>query len=56
MEQQHYRMVSYQLSDAPGRVTRSAPCVGEHNDVVFREWLELSDDEYRELAALGVFS
>ena len=51
-----YRMVSYQLSDTPGRVTSAAPCLGEHNDQVFRDWLGLSAEEYQAFAAEGAFS
>jgi benzylsuccinate CoA-transferase BbsF subunit len=56
MGRHHYRMVSYQLSDAPGSVRRPAPCLGEHNEEVFVDWLGISQAEYRRLAELGVFS
>jgi benzylsuccinate CoA-transferase BbsF subunit len=51
-----YRMVSYQLSETPGRVRGPAPLLGQHNEEVFREWFGLSDEEYTSLAAEGVFS
>jgi benzylsuccinate CoA-transferase BbsF subunit len=51
----HYRMVSYQLPETPGSVRRPAPCLGEHNDEVFPEWLKLSEQEYREYKEQGVF-
>lgn len=51
----HYRMVSYQLSDSPGSVRGPAPCLGEHNEEAFLEWLKLSEKEYRELEQQGVF-
>jgi crotonobetainyl-CoA:carnitine CoA-transferase CaiB-like acyl-CoA transferase len=51
----HYRMVSYQLSETPGRVRRPAPCLGEHNREVFQSWLGLSEEEYRRLSAQEVF-
>jgi benzylsuccinate CoA-transferase BbsF subunit len=51
-----YRMVSYQLSETPGRVRSAAPRLGEHNEQVFRDWMGLSADEYRRLEARGVFS
>lgn len=51
-----YRMVSYQLSETPGRVRSAAPCLGEHNVEVFQDWFGLGADEYTELSALGVFS
>jgi len=31
---QRYRMVSYQLSETPGRVRRAAPCLGEDNEEI----------------------
>jgi benzylsuccinate CoA-transferase BbsF subunit len=51
----NYRMVSYQLSETPGSIRRPAPCLGEHNDEVFPEWLALSEEEYREYREQGVF-
>jgi crotonobetainyl-CoA:carnitine CoA-transferase CaiB-like acyl-CoA transferase len=51
-----YRMVSYQLSDTPGRVRSAAPCLGEHNEDVFKTWLGMSADEYNALSDQGVFS
>ncbi len=51
----HYRMVSYQLSETPGSVRGPAPCLGEHNDVAFLEWLGLPEAEYREFEREGVF-
>ncbi len=51
----HYRMVSYQLSETPGSARGPAPCLGEHTEEVFREWLGLSEKEYREFQEQGVF-
>lgn len=51
-----YRMVSYQLEATPGAVRHAAPRLGEHNELVFREWLGLSAEEYQALEAEGVFS
>ena len=39
--QQRYRMVSYQLSETPGRVRRSAPCLGQDNDEILGELAEM---------------
>jgi len=39
MGRQRYRMVSYQLSETPGRVRGPAPCLGQDNDEVFNRWL-----------------
>lgn len=52
----HYRMVSYQLSETPGRIRQAAPCLGQDNEQVFLEWLGLSRKEYQELIEQGVFS
>lgn len=51
-----YRMLSYQLSETPGSVRRAAPCLGEHNEAIFCDWLGLSHEEYGAFAAQGVFS
>jgi len=42
---QRYRMVSYQLSETPGRVRRHAPCLGEDNKAVLSQWLGLDSSE-----------
>jgi crotonobetainyl-CoA:carnitine CoA-transferase CaiB-like acyl-CoA transferase len=47
---QRYRMVSYQLSETPGRVRHAAPCLGQDNEEVLSRWLGL--DEYEELRVL----
>ena len=41
------------FSHAQGSVTSSGPSIGQHNDVVLRELLGLSDEEIVELAACG---
>ena len=51
-----YRMVSYQLSDTPGRVRSAAPRLGEHTKDVFQDWFGLGAEEFAELSAQGVFS
>lgn len=38
---QRYRMVSYQLSETPGRVRRPAPCLGQDNAAVFSQFEEM---------------
>lgn len=43
-----YRMVSYQLSETPGRVRSPAPCLGEHNEEVLSGWLGLEQCDYQE--------
>jgi crotonobetainyl-CoA:carnitine CoA-transferase CaiB-like acyl-CoA transferase len=51
-----YRMLSYQLSETPGSIRGAAPRLGEHNEEIFCGWLGMTQDEYAELAAQGVFS
>ncbi len=51
----HYRMVSYQLSETPGSIRWPAPCLGQHNEQVFPEWLRLSEKEYQDFREQGVF-
>lgn len=48
--EQRYRMVSYQLSETPGRVRHAAPCLGQDNEEVLSRWLGLR--EYEELRPL----
>lgn len=52
----HYRMVSYQLSSSPGSVRSAAPCLGEHNEQTFLDWLGMPEQEYREFQEQGGFS
>lgn len=52
----HYRMPAYQLSETPGSVRGPAPCLGEHNQEVFREWLGLSEAEFAEAETAAAFS
>jgi crotonobetainyl-CoA:carnitine CoA-transferase CaiB-like acyl-CoA transferase len=53
---QRYRMVSYQLSETPGRVSGAAPTLGQSNAEVFRGWLDMSQAEYDALDQQGAFS
>jgi benzylsuccinate CoA-transferase BbsF subunit len=52
----NYRLPAYQLSETPGAVRGPAPCLGEHNDKVFREWLGLSEAEYAQAEQAAAFS
>jgi crotonobetainyl-CoA:carnitine CoA-transferase CaiB-like acyl-CoA transferase len=36
------------LSKTPRQITMPSPCVGEHNEYVFKELLKMSDDEIAE--------
>lgn len=52
--QAHY-FPGFDLSEQPGDVTAPAPLLGQDNEMVFREFLGLSDEEYAELERNGVF-
>lgn len=42
------------LSDTPIHL-RTAPCLGEHNSRIYKEFLGMTDDEYKDLFEEGVF-
>jgi benzylsuccinate CoA-transferase BbsF subunit len=46
---------AFRISGAPPEV-RPAPLLGQHNEQVCRELLRMSEAEYKELEANGVFS
>ncbi len=50
----HYRFGSFDFSETPGKITGAAPCLAEHNELVFKDWIGYSDEEYRDLVAQGV--
>jgi crotonobetainyl-CoA:carnitine CoA-transferase CaiB-like acyl-CoA transferase len=43
------------FSETPEEIRSPAPRLGEHTEQVFRELVGMSEVEYRELAAKGVF-
>lgn len=49
-----YEIGRYKLSKTPAQI-RPAPCIGEHNEYVYKELLGMSDDEIADLMAEGVF-
>ncbi|MDX1486054.1 MAG: CoA transferase, partial [Alphaproteobacteria bacterium] len=51
--QAHY-FPGFDLSEQPGDVTAPAPLLGQDNEIVFREFLGLSEAEYKELEENGV--
>ncbi len=53
LERFHYIAPPYTLSETPSE-QRPSPLLGEHNDLVYREILGLSDGEVRELIDEGV--
>lgn len=52
--QAHY-FPGFDLSEQPGDVTAPAPLIGQDNEIVFREYLGLSEEDYRKLKDNGVF-
>ena len=52
--QAHY-FPGFDLSEQPGEVTAPAPVLGQDNEIVFKEYLGLSEEEYKELEENGVF-
>lgn len=47
---------AFDLSVTPGDVTGAAPCLGEDNALVFRDFLGISEQEYAALDAKGAFA
>jgi len=50
-----YQMPPFRLSKTPGEPSMPAPCLGQHNEHVYREILGLSDEEFVSLLNEGVF-
>lgn len=46
---------AFDLSATPGDVTAAAPLIGEDNDIVFREFLAMSEHEYADYRIAGAF-
>jgi len=51
-----YHSPSFRLSEAPGRTTRSAPCLGQDNEYVFGQILGYTDEELSDFMAEGVIT
>ncbi|MFC1823527.1 CoA transferase, partial [Thermodesulfobacteriota bacterium] len=45
---------AFRLSDTPGRIRRSAPLLGEHNDFICKEILGMSEEEINQYIIEGV--
>ena len=54
MGNRSYRFGSFDLSATPGEITGPAPCLGEHNELVFKSWLGYSETEYETMVEQGV--
>ncbi len=51
---QSYYFPGFDLSETPGDVTQAAPVLGQDNDLVFRDFLGLTEEEYRDYQSKGV--
>ena len=51
-----YHSPAYRLSKTPCHIWKSAPCLGEDNEYVYKEILGLSDDEIADLLIEGVIT
>jgi crotonobetainyl-CoA:carnitine CoA-transferase CaiB-like acyl-CoA transferase len=50
----HYEGPPFLFSETPSNITRPSPCIGEHNELVFKELLGLSEADYEQLVEDGV--
>lgn len=50
-----YEMSPFCLSATPASLQMPAPCLGQHNEYVYKELLEISEGEFAQLMAEGVF-
>ena len=48
-----YPGLLYRMSKTPNHVRRPPPCLGQHNEYVYKEVLGISDEEYAELERKG---
>ncbi|MDP2952320.1 MAG: CoA transferase [Chloroflexota bacterium] len=55
MGQRCYDSPSFRLSRTPTELCWAAPCLGQHNEVVFKDILGLSEEEYVALLLEGAF-
>lgn len=51
-----YHAPAYRLSQTPCDIKRPAPCLGQHNDYVYKEILGFSDDEIADMLVEGVIT
>lgn len=50
----HAEAPPFILSKTPFKIDRPAPCLGEHNELVFKEFLGYSDEEYEKFVKEGI--
>ena len=47
-KQKYEAQACFILSKTPRQIINPSPCVGEHNECVFRDMVGMSDDEFAE--------
>jgi crotonobetainyl-CoA:carnitine CoA-transferase CaiB-like acyl-CoA transferase len=52
---QKYRAPGFRLSLTPTELRRPAPCLGEHNEYIYKKILGISDEKFVKLSESGVF-
>lgn len=50
-----YENTGFSLSKTPGEFRMAAPCLGQHNEYVCTQLLDISDMEFVDLYEAGVF-
>jgi len=50
---QHYENPPFQLSRTPAELRMPSPCVGQHNEYIYREVLGIPEEEFVELLVEG---
>jgi benzylsuccinate CoA-transferase BbsF subunit len=53
---QKHHMPAYRLSKTPARLYMAAPCLGQHNEFVYKELLGYSDEEVTQFLLDGVIT
>lgn len=56
MGEHSYNAPAYRLSRTPWKMTRAAPCMGEHNMLVLKEFLGYSEDDVADMMAEGAIT
>jgi benzylsuccinate CoA-transferase BbsF subunit len=51
-----FRAPAFKLSKTPSKLVRPAPCLGEHNEFVYKEILKYSDEEIANMLGEGVIT
>ena len=51
-----YHAPAYRLSDTPHEMKSAAPCLGQHNEYIYKEILGFTEDEIADMIAEGVIT